>query len=397
MEPNVILFILFSILLICITLFSKKSFLIAIAGLFVIIVYKFSTDNSFSLFHHLFGSNTFIAQIINKDIRQGEWSIVINLFGLLLGFEILSGLFRESRIPVILLRYLPVGWFGPFTLLLFVFILSAFLDNIAAALIGGSLALVAFNRKVHIAYLVGIVAASNAGGAGSVIGDTTTTMMWLSGISPLNVLHAYIASSVAFIFCGIIASFQQNKYYPVQIFISNRIKLDFGKLLIVIMILVAAIVANLFFDLPVIGVWLALLIGSFFRKIPWKEALNALKGALFLICLVLAATLMPVKSLPEPSVNSTFVLGFISSVFDNIPLTKLCLLQGGYDWGVLAYAVGFGGSMLWFGSSAGVAITNEFPEARNAWLWIKNGWQVIIAYILGFIALYLIMGWNPLK
>ena len=40
-------------------------------------------------------------------------------------------------------------------------------------------------------------------------------------------------------------------------------------------------------------------------------------------------------------------------------------MQGGYDWGVLAYAVGFGGSMIWFGSSAGVAITNLFPEGRS--------------------------------
>ena len=133
-----------------------------------------------------------------------------------------------------------------------------------------------------------------------------------------------------------------------------------------------------------------------FRKIPWKEALVALKGALFLIFLVLSASLMPVKSLPIPTWHSTFVFGFISSVFDNIPLTKLCLQQGGYDWGMLAYAVGFGGSMLWFGSSAGVAITNEFPDAGNAWQWIKKGWHVPLAYTIGFLCLYLIMGWNPM-
>src|SRR5437763_4155599 len=32
----------------------------------------------------------------------------------------------------------------------------------------------------------------------------------------------------------------------------------------------------------------------------------------------------------------------LSSVFDNIPLTALALEQGHYDWGALAYAVGFG-------------------------------------------------------
>ena len=49
------------------------------------------------------------------------------------------------------------------------------------------------------------------------------------------------------------------------------------------------------------------------------------------------------------------------AVFDNIPLTALALHQGGYDWGFLAYAVGFGGSMIWFGSSAGVALAEHVP------------------------------------
>jgi Na+/H+ antiporter NhaD/arsenite permease-like protein len=104
---------------------------------------------------------------------------------------------------------------------------------------------------------------------------------------------------------------------------------------------------------------------------------------------------MPVEDLPNASWVTAFGLGFVSSVFDNIPLTKLCLDQGHYDWGMLAYSVGFGGSMIWFGSSAGVAITNKFPESRNVVLWVKNGWHVTVAYIIGFFALYFLLGWEP--
>ena len=50
---------------------------------------------------------------------------------------------------------------------------------------------------MHIGYLAAIVAASNAGGSGSVVGDTTTTMMWIDGVSPLDVLDAYVAAVVA--------------------------------------------------------------------------------------------------------------------------------------------------------------------------------------------------------
>src|SRR5690349_21869006 len=105
--------------------------------------------------------------------------------------------------------------------------------------------------------------------------------------------------------------------------------------------------------------------------------------------------MMPVKELPDASAATALGLGFVSSVFDNIPLTKLALEQGGYDWGVLAYCVGFGGSMIWFGSSAGVAITNMHPDARSVGKWIKSGWHVILAYIIGFFVLLGTLGWHP--
>jgi len=82
-------------------------------------------------------------------------------------------------------------------------------------------------------------------------------------------------------------------------------------------------------------------------------------------------------------------------VFDNIPLTALALNQGGYDWGFLAYAVGFGGSMIWFGSSAGVALSNMFPEAKSVGPWLRHGWHVAIAYVVGFFVMLAILGWHP--
>ena len=75
--------------------------------------------------------------------------------------------------------------------------------------------------------------------------------------------------------------------------------------------------------------------------------------------------MMPIEALPAASWQAALGLGFVSAVFDNIPLTALALRQGGYDWGFLAYAVGFGGSMIWFGSSAGVALASQFPQARS--------------------------------
>ena len=102
-----------------------------------------------------------------------------------------------------------------------------------------------------------------------------------------------------------------------------------------------------------------------------------------------------VEHLPTASWQTAFGLGFVSAVFDNIPLTALALKQGGYDWGVLAFAVGFGGSMLWFGSSAGVALSNLYPEARSAAAWVRHGWHVAVAYVVGFAVMLTLVGWQP--
>jgi Na+/H+ antiporter NhaD/arsenite permease-like protein len=388
-------FIIFGLILLGVALLHKQTFWVAVTGLTVLLIFKFVFDPGFHLAGHVFGKTPFVEQLMDKGLREGEWGIILNLLGLLLGFAILAKVFEESGVPEILPKYLPNDWRGAFILLVFVCVISSFLDNIAAALIGGTIALVVFRNKVHIGYIAAIVAASNAGGSGSVVGDTTTTMMWIDGVSPLNVLHGFIAALSALLFFAWFASRQQDKYQRIIKHEDSGVKVDWIKLLIVFLMLVGAIISNFLYDMPALGVWIAICIGAIFRPIPWKEVPGAIKGTIFLLSLVFCASLMPVEELPNASWITALFLGFLSAVFDNIPLTKLCLDQGHYDWGMLAYTVGFGGSMIWFGSSAGVAITNKFPEARHVGKWLKNGWHVSVAYVIGFFILYLTMGWEP--
>jgi Na+/H+ antiporter NhaD/arsenite permease-like protein len=393
--PIRIEFIIFGLILIGVALIHKQTFWVAVSGLTVLLIFKFVFDPGFHFMEHVFGQNAMFDQLMNKDLRQGEWGIILNLLGLLLGFAILAKIFEESGIPEALPKFLPNDWKGPFLLLIFVCVISSFLDNIAAALIGGAIAIVVFKNKVHIGFIAAIVAASNAGGSGSVVGDTTTTMMWIDGVSPFNVLHGFIAALTALVFFAWFASHQQDKYQKIHNDPNVVVKIDWMKLLIVLLMLVGAIISNFLYDMPALGVWLAILIGAIIRPVPWNEVRGAIRGSVFLLCLVFCASLMPVEDLPDASWITALILGFVSAVFDNIPLTKLCLDQGHYDWGMLAYSVGFGGSMIWFGSSAGVAITNKFPEARHVGRWVKNGWHVAVAYVIGFFVLYLTMGWEP--
>jgi Na+/H+ antiporter NhaD/arsenite permease-like protein len=144
-----------------------------------------------------------------------------------------------------------------------------------------------------------------------------------------------------------------------------------------------------------LAAFLAIVLASPVREPAWALLPGAFKNTVFLLALVLAASLMPVAQLPSPSWQTALGLGFVSAVFDNIPLTALALSQGNYDWGVLAYAVGFGGSMIWFGSSAGVALAHSYPEAKSVARWLKAGWHVALAYVVGFFVLLAVLGWQP--
>ncbi|ROZ66582.1 citrate transporter [Ramlibacter sp. WS9] len=389
-------FILFALTLLGVALFHHHTLYVALAGLLVIALFKFV----FGDFGGVPG-----AEGLAKLVAH-EWVTLANLLGLLLGFALLSDHFERSGVPALLPRYLPDDWKGGLCLLLLVFVLSSFLDNIAAAMIGGTMAAVLYKRRVHIGFLAGIVAASNAGGSGSVVGDTTTTMMWIAGVRPGQVFEAYVAAVTATLIFGVFAARQQHAFQPIMKDSPEGVRLDGSRLAIVAVILLSAIAANVFFNinhpavlntLPVIGlaVWVAIIVTAPWRRPAWGLLPEALKGSVFLLALVMCAAMMPVQHLPAASWQTALGLGFVSAVFDNIPLTALALRQGGYDWGFLAYAVGFGGSMIWFGSSAGVALSNIYPEARSVGAWLKAGWHIAVAYVIGFFVLLLVLGWHP--
>jgi Na+/H+ antiporter NhaD/arsenite permease-like protein len=388
-------FAIFAAMLAGVALFHRRAFSIALTGLVAVLLFQ-GTVGAFPAGEGLGALAAHAAH---------EWVILANLMLLLVGFELLSNQFEQSNLPGHMPGLLPDNWTGGVALLAVVFGLSAFLDNIAAAVIGGVMARHVYRGRVGVGFLAAIVASANAGGAGSVIGDTTTTMMWLNGVSPLTVLAAYVPAGVAFAVVAVFAARAQQRLQPIQVDGEPGPPLVWRRVVIVAVILGAAIAANITAnrldnppsDAPWLGlaVWAAILATAPFARPDWALIRPAAKGALFLVSLVATASLMPVDALPPPSWVSTLGLGFLSAVFDNIPLTALALEQGGYDWAFLAYAVGFGGSMIWFGSSAGVALTTIYPQGRSVVAWVRQGWFVPVGYVAGYAVAMLILGWRP--
>ena len=284
-------FLLFAATPACVAIFHRHTLAAAVTGLGVIIIKKLLGTG----FNEGAGFPGLLAHF------EHEWVLTANLFLLLVGFALLARHFEASRIPDLMPAALPDNWTGGFVLLALVFVLSSFLDNIAAALIGATVARHVFKGRVRIGYLAAIVAAANAGGAGSVIGDTTTTMMWIAGVSPLAVLHADVAATVALVVSGIPASLAQQKYAPIVKDPPTDLHISFRHVAVVIIVLVSAIAANvgahlldahILDELPLIGlaVAAAILLTAPIARPDWSVVPRAARGALFLIALVSAAS-----------------------------------------------------------------------------------------------------------
>ena len=228
-------FLIFGITLVGVAVFHRRALPIAAAGLIAIIAFEWL----FSAFPAGPGAAGLAAHFAH------EWVILVNLLLLLVGFALLAAHFEESGLPREFPQWLPDDWTGALALLAIVFVLSGFLDNIAAALIGGAMAHTLFRGRVRVGYIAAIVAASNAGGAGSVIGDTTTTMMWISGVPPIEVLHAYIAAAVAFLVFAFPAARAQQRFAPIEKDAAPALAIDWPRVVIVLFILASAVAVNI--------------------------------------------------------------------------------------------------------------------------------------------------------
>jgi len=392
-------FVFFAGTLACIAKLHNHRLLVSTLGLAVIISYGlffgFEDPNGPN---NVFGFKGLLLHSTH------EWVNVVNIFLLITGFDVVAHYFVNTHIHLRLPKILPSDWKSGLFILATIFVLSSVLDNIAAALIGGIIVKKVY-QHIHVGFMVAIVMSSNAGGAGSVIGDTTTTMMWISGVSPLEILPAFIGSIAAFCFFAPIAARQQHKYSPIIKYdTTHRHKrIDTKYLILVVFILSCAtgtnFIINEYFterasEMPWIGIalWSSILLSSLVGNISWQNVIKASKSAAFLSCLILAASMMPIKDLPfTGSILAALGLGFISAFFDNIPLMALALKQNGYIPSLLAYCNGVGGSMTWFGSSAGVALLNpedaEFKKGLSLKRWIIDGWFAPCGYAIGALAI----------
>ena len=313
------------------------------------------------------------------------------------------------------------------------FVLSAIIDNLTATIVLVTiLQKVIHDRNLRLWFAGMIIVTANAGGAWSPIGDVTTTMLWIGKKVTTPELIKYLI--VPSLVCMIVPTFIASRY---KIFrgeidkIDDNIKLTpKGPTMLYLglgSILFVPIFKTVTHLPPYVGMMLSLAVVSVFAEVysrskafveaksnygahthhnPVHVALTKIEmpSILFFLGILMAVAALEslgllfgfAQDLNAAIPNSDIVVaifGFISAIIDNVPLVaaSMGMFSEPIDhplWHAIAFAAGTGGSMIIFGSAAGVVAMGM--EKINFFWYLKNiSFLALIGSVSGYLTFML--------
>ena len=313
------------------------------------------------------------------------------------------------------------------------FVLSAIIDNLTATIVLVTILQKVINDKNLRLWFAGmIIVTANAGGAWSPIGDVTTTMLWIGKKVTTPELIKYLI--VPSLVCMIVPTFIASRY---KIFkgeidkMKDKIELTPKGPTMLYLGLSAILFVPVFKTVthlpPYVGMMLSLAVVSVFAEVysrskafveaksdtvdgahhnPVHAALTKIEmpSILFFLGILMAVAALEslgllfgfAQDLNSAIPNSDIVVaifGFISAIIDNVPLVaaSMGMFSEPVDhplWHAIAFAAGTGGSMIIFGSAAGVVAMGM--EKINFFWYLKNiSFLALIGSVSGYLTFML--------
>ena len=305
------------------------------------------------------------------------------------------------------------------------FLLSALLDNLTTSIVMVSvLRKLVRDKELRMFYCGMVVVSANAGGAWTVIGDVTTTMLWIKHrIDAVQVMWDVFLPSLACLLAplAVLSLWLKGPLEPIE----DRTRLNDKKILpwhqwtVLIVgvcgLLSVPILKTLTHLPPFMGMMLALsvlwivseLVGRTMDNVTRSSTgiLSALtrvdmSSVLFFLGILLAVgslsatgvlTTLAVRlndAIPDHSIVA-ILIGLVSAVVDNVPLVAAGIDMYEYPandlfWMLLAYCAGTGGSCLIIGSASGVAVMG-LEHIPFFWYFKKIAPLALLGYLTGVI------------
>ena len=306
------------------------------------------------------------------------------------------------------------------------FFLSPVADNLTTALVLSTvlLTLEHHNRQFLILGAINVVVAANAGGAWSPFGDITTLMVWTAGKGMFSeFLFLFPASFIGWI----VTAYLLSKYLPdgsptdkdntgaCKIPEHANIKKGgIGIVFLGILTIILSVTIHQVFHLPAFwGMMLGLALFGFYSsylKKKYKERiwiyrrmaevendtllfffglLAAVSGLSYIGYIAIAANIYNVM---DPFwVN--IIIGVVSAIIDNVPLMFAVLkanpVMDTTQWMLVTLTAGIGGSLISFGSAAGVGVMGKLRGIYTVGAHMKYAWTVALGYMISIGIFYL--------
>jgi len=313
------------------------------------------------------------------------------------------------------------------------FFISPVADNLTTALILSTVLLTIDkdNRAFLVPGAINIVVAANAGGAWSPFGDITTLMVWVAGKGTFTeFLYLFPAAIIGW---GITA-FLLSRYVPegTPPFNTDEKKIEIaegGKVIIGLfgLTIAMAVVSHQMLHLPAMwGMMFGLAILKLYvyflnqkNKVAIAnqhtddKAINAFSWIakiendtlLFFFGILAAVGGLHFLGFLEyftafyTQFGATVVnigVGFLSAVVDNVPVMSAVLKASpdmGADaqsqWMLVTMTAGIGGSLISFGSAAGVGVMGKMHGIYTFASHMKYAWTILVGYIISIIVWYI--------
>lgn len=310
------------------------------------------------------------------------------------------------------------------------FFISPIADNLTTALILSTVLLTIEkkNKAFLVPSAINVVVAANAGGAWSPFGDITTLMVWTAekGVFT-DFLYLFPAAFIGWL----ITAYLLSRYVPdldpfkdgdpdtaekIEILKGGKVIIALGAATIAMAVICKQVMHlppmwGMLFGLSLLQLYMYTLKKNHHQDVDIFRAMSKIENNTLLFFFGILAAVgalhfagflghaAKLYELFDPTIVNIGI-GFLSAIVDNVPVMSAVLKANPAidhaQWMLVTMTAGIGGSLISFGSAAGVGVMGKMHGIYTFASHIKLAWTVLVGYVVSIAVWYfqfLILGW----